>query len=1035
MIRFAGRRTANARSFPVLVSCALLATAATAQREAETFHVAIGLYRRGLHDEAAKQFRRFLRERPRHALAAEAWYRLGACCLEVDRPDEAIGAFERALGPGKDRRFRAECQYRLGKTLQSRGRHAAASKALQSLVEEVEQGHYLRVPALYADGECRRELGQKKEALTCFLEAAAGDPDKSGKYGMPARYYAGFLLMELERYEEAAETFGNAARLYPGNAASAECLYLAGEALYRGGSYGDAGASYQRAIGAGGPFADDARLGLAWCKVKSGEIDAAISAFQDVAARHPESELVPQAELEAGRLLYRRERFDAAREQLDRLLQREVVPAEIRVAALELKGLACLDGGDAGTAAGTFRRALEAGPEGETRARLAYNLAEALAEQGEWQSSLEAYAATEEATEDASLAGDALYGASVALHRLGRHEDSIARAKRLVDHHPNHRLVGIARFAIGENYFALRDYRAADGFYAQVPEDHEMRRKSAFKRAWCAYLGGSHDLAGRRFEALTEGEDEIAGESLSMAALAWLQAGEDAKALAAADRYRARYRNGPHLARTERVAAQVLQRRGDFKGASSRIAAAAAAEQSGERAAEDRLQWAEMLFQQGEYAAARERYLELADRQDGVGARAVRGLAWCAFEIGNDEECITLVERALQHPAGAGARPSMLELLSSVHHRGKRWEEAEAAAVAFLNDHPKHPRAAEMRYALGVAQARAGKLRRARQTFESVGDGKGLQRPDRLFYELAWVCRGLEDEAAMLRWFARVASDSKDVDLAGEANLHLGKAALAKKQREEGRRILAKVKGKHEPQALYRIGFSFLEEQRPEEASPYFEAIVQMGPERTGLVDEALFLAGESRYLAGDPAGAVKRFRQLLARAPDHERAQRARLRLGESEFALNRPEHAVTTLEEFLRRGESATDADKAAACLWLGRARLARREHDRAEAAFQKVTDLSDGPLAAEAQFRLGESRHDRGDLDGAVDAFLRLAILYGHEEWVQRGLLEAGRCYVELEQPKKARKFLSELIERYPESASAKEARVSLKRLSGD
>ena len=140
-----------------------------------------------------------------------------------------------------------------------------------------------------------------------------------------------------------------------------------------------------------------------------------------------------------------------------------------------------------------------------------------------------------------------------------------------------------------------------------------------------------------------------------------------------------------------------------------------------------------------------------------------------------------------------------------------------------------------------------------------------------------------------------------------------------------------------------------------------------------------------------------------------------------------------MTLLEEYLRRG-GGERVELAEAYLWLGRARAARGEHDRAEAGYQHTTELSAGELAAQPQFRIGEVRRAKGDVNGAVDAFVKLSILYGHEEWVRRGLLEAGLCYAELEQPAKAAKFLNELVERFPASNEGKRARARLKDLGG-
>jgi TolA-binding protein len=190
------------------------------------------------------------------------------------------------------------------------------------------------------------------------------------------------------------------------------------------------------------------------------------------------------------------------------------------------------------------------------------------------------------------------------------------------------------------------------------------------------------------------------------------------------------------------------------------------------------------------------------------------------------------------------------------------------------------------------------------------------------------------------------------------------------------------------------------------------------------LAGEARYLCGECCHRLGDDRAAVDHLQQLLQQEPQHPRAVLARLRLGESGLRLDQADVVVQALEP-LRTDDQLDRADRARVHLWLGRARLRQQDHATAEQLLAKVLELSDGALAAEAQFRIGESRVGRGALHAAAEAFVALPILYAEAEWVRRGLLEAGRTYQQLQQPDKAQRFWRELIERHPDSAEAKNA----------
>ena len=366
------------------------------------------------------------------------------------------------------------------------------------------------------------------------------------------------------------------------------------------------------------------------------------------------------------------------------------------------------------------------------------------------------------------------------------------------------------------------------------------------------------------------------------------------------------------------------------------LTVAAKAAGSEEQAAEDLLEQAELMFQRGDYGGAAERYDELAGRDGRVGARALEGKAWCAFELGDDEACLGHADAALAHADVGERRAGLLELMLAALHRAERWDDAAATARAFLEEYPSHERATEVGFGLGIAHARSGRHGDARALFAKLVRDGDVSGPDRLYYEWAWSCRKDGDEQAALAAFAKVAEMSEDPERSGEANLHLGLAALEGGDAQTGRNYLANVKGEHRAQALYRTGFSWLEEDRPDRALVAFQGVVDMGSGEP-LYHEALFLAAESELRTEEHEAAAKRYRALLDEVPDHGRSQLARLHGGRCLVLTARAADAAATLEEYIQRG-GGTKAEQAEAHLWLGRARAARREYDRAETAFHE-------------------------------------------------------------------------------------------------
>jgi TolA-binding protein len=994
----------------------------------ETWRLGLGLLQRGLHEEAAAQFEQFLAAAPRDPRAPEARYRLGVCRLELGAREAAIRAFEAAL---KDRAFalRPECLYRLAGAEAAEGRRAEAVSRYQELLDAVGDEHYLAAAAHFGAGEALRDGGDEAGAAAHFLAAArrAAPADPAG-YRFSGLYQAGFALLRGGAAADAATTFETLLGDFPTHEARGELLHLLGEARFRSGALPEAEAAWERAVEAGGDSVDDALSGLGWSRRQRGASAGAREAFERLCARFADSPLAGAARLEIGRIDLEAGDAAAALRAVEPLCAEGADPGTRR-AALELRGLASLELGRAEDA----RRALVAAADGAApadRPRLRYAIAACDAAAGRMEDALAGYRDAAK-VEDAALRGDALYGEVLSLHALGRHEESAARARELAASSA-HRLAPLAAYAVAENLFALGRHAEALAAFEALGAGHPLAADARARAAWCAWLGGDAGAAAPRFAALAEDPaqtDPVREESLSMAALAALQAGDPESALRQADTYRARHPRGAQLGRTERVAARVLQQRGELRAAAERLARASQAE-SGDGAAAVAIERADLLLQAGDFRGARREYAEHRGRDDATGARALEGLAWCAFELGDDELCLREAAAGAAHPAAGEIAAGLRELAVTVQHRREAWTEAVLAAEAYLEHHAGHRRADEVRYALGVAARRAGAADRARAVLEPLRGAPGIERPDLVAREFALACQELADGPAARAAFVDAAARSADPELADECRLRAAEIDLAGEARAEARQVLAGIEHPaHRGRARYLAAQSWLAEDRPDDALAGFEAVVGLGADEA-LHDEALFASGETAHRLERFELAAERLLAWLRRNPKPDAdtariAARARLLCGEALLGSGRPADAVPVLRPLVERRPAAAEPPVLArAWLALGRAEAARGAGPEAEQAFGAAVGLSDGAVAAEAQFRIGELRRAAGDLAGAADAFVRVSILYSHEPWVPRGLLEAGRAFDELGQADKAERLWRELVERHADSAEARQ-----------
>jgi TolA-binding protein len=116
----------------------------------------------------------------------------------------------------------------------------------------------------------------------------------------------------------------------------------------------------------------------------------------------------------------------------------------------------------------------------------------------------------------------------------------------------------------------------------------------------------------------------------------------------------------------------------------------------------------------------------------------------------------------------------------------------------------------------------------------------------------------------------------------------------------------------------------------------------------------------------------------------------------------------------------------------LWRGRALAEQRKTRPARAAFERTLALDQGELAAAARLGLGKLAEAEGQMDAALSEYLKVALLYAHEESVSEALFAAGRVLEAQGQADKAGARYRELVEQHPDSPFAARAQERLRDL---
>jgi tetratricopeptide (TPR) repeat protein len=409
------------------------------------------------------------------------------------------------------------------------------------------------------------------------------------------------------------------------------------------------------------------------------------------------------------------------------------------------------------------------------------------------------------------------------------------------------------------------------------------------------------------------------------------------------------------------------------------------------------------------------------------------GLAWCLVEREQVAEAATLLGW-FRDDAAVGADPTLtrsaLEMLSWCQAQGEDPEAAEKSFLKFAEQKPDPQALLNGARAVSEAWRRVGQPDRAVNVFTYLTRTPAVHVE--ALVEATWVLLDagrLDDAAARLAEAAGVAPRHEGVL---ETSFFLAEAYFDKGQGQRSIPLYAAVSALPEhrlaDEALYKQGFEHLRAGDPAAARPLFERLVKEHGQ-SPLRVEAQFLAGESAFRLEDWTGAVALLEQVVELAAGHEVMSKARFRLGMALSKLERWEQAEAVLADLAR--EDPKFVSLAEAELWRARALAALGKDRAAESAFQRVVAQDRGVLAARAQIGLGGLDRRAGRTETALSTFLKVAVLYAHEEEVAQALLLAGECLEELGDQDKARDRYREIVQAHPQSSVAAEA---ARRLSG-
>jgi TolA-binding protein len=136
--------------------------------------------------------------------------------------------------------------------------------------------------------------------------------------------------------------------------------------------------------------------------------------------------------------------------------------------------------------------------------------------------------------------------------------------------------------------------------------------------------------------------------------------------------------------------------------------------------------------------------------------------------------------------------------------------------------------------------------------------------------------------------------------------------------------------------------------------------------------------------------------------------------------------------VEDARQQYQSALEIDGSfdAAKVGLAKAALQQENYEEALQHLSPVAEANTTAVGAEAQYLLGVTFQEQGEFQQALDEYANVQVLYEfYDRWVAKSLLKSGEAYIQLGNNSQARKVLQSLMNKYPRSSEAQQARQML------
>ena len=1006
----------------------------------DNYNVAVGLFKQNRWNQAADQFRKFLKNHEKHEKAPVARLYLGLTLVENKDFKNAREELRKFASENRQNPNLGQARYRIGECSYLLDDLAAARTELEGFIRDFPEDP-LREHAYPYLGDTLLRLNDPSSALKMFDLSIEKFP--AGSLIEDAKFGRARSLESLKRFDEAIVQYRELAE-------NKEGLRAADAQFHLGASF------FERE-----------------------QFDEAIAAYVTIPRDFPESPLIPAAQLNIGYALFKSSRFAAASEQFALAGK---VPAQQPTAGYwqgrSLKSL------------GDYPKALESlavAAEFASKHPLGESI---LFEQALCERYLQHPAEARKLFEQliskypkGELVDDSLH----ALIEMGIDTGDLVMSEQLLSRFPKlfpqsglrlHIEMLAGRLDLARAGQKLREKRPAgelNGHYLAAAERFErvMNESTIAKTKGQAryYLALTRQLQGNQDQALeligplvekglAEGEKGDFSDAVVLQADSFLLQQKYDLATQAAAKYVAMIPRGRQAARawsiqglaaqhqnqTEEVSRVLKQLIQDFPNHSLTVATIQ--------------QLAEMAESRAEWAQAAELYEMLLTLPTDADKKvyAIRGIALSQYERGDYAAAASSFERVMKE------FPQHSLVMECTYYRAeslKRADQPEAAVVLFrqifttFTDDTPPARGAETKPPLEYYYKAGLQVARILNKAEQIDDSdvayaelfKRFPHPMDLDMRLdEWAIfnyRHKRFDQADAIW-RRLITEAPDSPLVNSAKLSLAESDLFANKFDEARIVFEelaeseKSSDEIKEQSLFQLVALAVDRQRWPDVRALGQRLVTKYPESRHrfyvTYSQVEAVMASLKPTEEELATALEKLQTLQAQATNEEVNgaewfDRIWVLLAEIQYREKKYGDVFTIVEDLRQRKPQSPFLHQADEVLGRSFKQQAPPKFDEARAAFERV--VADPvafrtETAAKAQFLIGDTYFFQEKWDAASIAYQKVYSNYQFPEWQAAALLSSGKCDEAQNEWKLAAAAYQLLVKEFPDSSVAEEAK---------